>query len=70
MAKMTNEEKVESIGDIEDIGRLARIIACEQSDSWYDPCGKSGSDLNTRLTPASAACVRKIHSLMGLGKLT
>jgi hypothetical protein len=67
---MTDEEEIENVEKINDIDRLAKIITSEQSEYWCDSCGKSGRDLNMKLTALSAACVRQIHSLIGLGKLT
>lgn len=69
MARMSINEEIENIKKIDSIERLGKIIAGEQSDYWYDPCGKSGNDLNMRLTPAACAATRRIHFLMGLGKL-
>lgn len=46
-----------------DVVWLATLIAADQFDYWYDPCGKSGHDLNDRLTDVSKAAVRRIHAL-------
>lgn len=60
---------LEEIDSITDISRLAKILTLDQSDSWYDPCGKGGNELNTHFTRLSQKCVRRIHELIGMGKL-
>jgi hypothetical protein len=43
---------------------LLRIIALEQSDYAYDPCGKSWNELNPFLTDLSRAAVKRAHFLL------
>jgi len=50
------------------INWLARIIALEQYEYWYDPCGKSGHDFNQRLSKMSIKALRRIGELLGLEK--
>lgn len=50
-----------------DIENIAVILAVEQMDYWYDPCGKSGFRIEEILTPNSIACIKRIIELKKLG---
>lgn len=67
--KKNDPDRLKDVRETTDLAWLAKIIAAEQSDYWYDPCGKSGQELNRRLTDVSAAAVARAYELMGMGKL-
>ncbi len=58
----------ETIEGSTSIEQLARIMANEQYQYWYDPCGKSGLEFSSRLTPASIRALRRMGELLGLEK--
>jgi len=41
--------------------KLALIITDQQFDYWYDPCGKSGHELNPYLTGRSQIALRRLR---------
>jgi hypothetical protein len=43
---------------------LVAVILDQQYDYWYDPCGKSGHDLNRSLTKRSRIAVRRLRDLV------
>lgn len=60
----------EEIGSITNLGLLAMIIAQEQMEYWYDPCGKSGYKLNSDLTEKSELAIKRIDKLLTDGGAT
>lgn len=55
---------MQSIATETDIARLGKYIALDQTDYWYDPCGKSGNEVNNLLTDMSKLAVARIYEIM------
>jgi hypothetical protein len=63
----TNLQNVlEHIKTTTDLAYLMRVIAIEQSEYWYDPCGKSGNTFDRWLTDASVAATKRAQELLNL----
>jgi len=62
-----NDEAVfiKSIRTSTNIDLLTRIVWDEQADYWYDPCGKSGFDINRSLTRPAAVALERIARIKG-----
>ena len=58
-------EFVRKIKQSTNIDWLIRIVWSQQSDFWYDPCGKSGYDINRSMTKPAAAALERIARIKG-----
>lgn len=70
MSKASDEV---SVADIRACGikdKLVAIILDQQFDYWYDPCGKSGYDLNNQLTERSRWAMKRLNDLVFNGEIT
>lgn len=68
MSKWSDDEV--SIDDINRSNRwklLIGVIIDQQFDGWYDPCGKSGDDLNPRMTRKACAAMERLKRLLWHG---
>lgn len=64
--KMTQEDTLSLIRVTNNLTWLMRIVAYEQAEYWYDPCGKSGFHLDDVLTTVGQAAVRRAQEICGL----
>lgn len=56
---------IESIETETDVVRLAKLVAFDQVDYDYDPCGKSELVLNNSLTDMSRKALVRLNKLFG-----
>lgn len=67
--RMDHEVKknlIHTIKTTDDIEWLATLVTNAQMDYWYDPCGKSGFDINPHLSDISVMCLNRIMRLKKL----
>lgn len=50
----------------QNLQRLLLVILEEQADYWYDPCGKSGEDINRHLTDDAVKAIKRARFVWGL----
>jgi len=63
------QEVIEEIMNSSDTRRLTHILLDQQFDGWYDPCGKSGYDLNQWLSRLSVDVISRIREIADLPKV-
>jgi hypothetical protein len=56
-----SDEQIRQNGDIQSLGA---IIVDQQFDYWYDPCGRSGHDLNDHLTPRARIAMKRLKDVL------
>jgi len=57
----------QQISENSDLKSLAAVIVDQQFDYWYDPCGKSGHDLNELLTPRARTAMQRLREVLWHG---
>ncbi|MCC6752007.1 MAG: hypothetical protein IT371_30420 [Deltaproteobacteria bacterium] len=62
---LTRQKIMAEIESETDIARLAKLLAFDQVDYDYDPCGKSSLGINRHLTDLSCKVVARINALCG-----
>ena len=65
--RWSNSLTHEQIEENESLQGLALLLLDQQYDYWYDPCGKSGHELNPTLTPRARTAMRRLKSLIWHG---
>lgn len=65
--KFSDEVKVSEIRTCNLKDKLVAIILDQQFDYWYDPCGKSGYELNDSLTERSRWAMKRLNDIVWNG---
>jgi hypothetical protein len=69
MEKVSDDISISDIRGSNIKDRLIAIILDQQFDYWYDPCGKSGYELNDQLTERSRWAMKRLNDLVSNGEL-
>lgn len=66
MGSKISDLTLDDISQITSIESLARIIAWEQHEVDYDPCGKSEVGIKRALSRKASVAVKRLVRIMGL----